>query len=328
MVASRCFTYNHAPYIEDTLRGFAMQKTSFPTVSIIVDDASTDGEQDVLKKWADDNLISDGDTSQWIESSYGFLYEAPLKDNAKSLFVILLLKENHYKPEKKGKKVEYIAKWQESSKYIALCEGDDYWNDPLKIQKQVEVLEANISIGMCYTKCRYYYQGQSKFANKTWGGKAERFDELICENTVPTPSVVYLRELRKQYDKEINPFSRGWMLGDYPFWLWLSKEYGVRFIDNETCVYRVLEHSASQRDDKEKRRAFISSVSEIQHFFADRYNQSCLVPEDKRERAMLMDSFSNKDYHTVIKYYRLLGNPGIKETLKYIIALLIIKFTN
>jgi len=134
---------------------------------------------------------------------------------------------------------------------------------------------------------------------------------------------VYLAELRSKYDKDINPYSRGWMLGDYPFWLWISKEYGVKFIDEETCVYRVLDHSASQRDNIERREAFISSVAEIQHFFADRYGQGYLVKKDKLERALLMDSFSNKDYKRVIRCYQTIKKPGLKATLKYLISLLL-----
>ena len=51
LVCARCFTYNHAPYIEDAMNGFCMQQTHFPYVCVIVDDASTDGESEVIKNY-------------------------------------------------------------------------------------------------------------------------------------------------------------------------------------------------------------------------------------------------------------------------------------
>lgn len=155
MVATRCFTYNHASYIEDTLKGFAKQKVSFPAVFIIVDDASTDGEQDVLRRWAAENIGRSDNVCLWDEKPYGFLAEAPLKRNPNSLFVILLLKENHYQTGRSLKRLDYISEWYDCSKYHALCEGDDYWTDPLKLQKQVEFLEQNLDYGLVHSLFEY-----------------------------------------------------------------------------------------------------------------------------------------------------------------------------
>ena len=56
MVCTQCMTFNHKSFIEETLRGFAMQQTTFPVVSVVTDDASTDGEPELLRTWAADNL--------------------------------------------------------------------------------------------------------------------------------------------------------------------------------------------------------------------------------------------------------------------------------
>lgn len=323
VVATRCFTYNHASYILDTLSGFVKQETSFPVVYIIVDDASTDGEQDVLRQWAETHLECAEASSIWSKEYYGDLAVAPLKGNNLSKYVIMLLSENHYQHGKSLKRFDYISKWFDDAKYQALCEGDDYWSDGKKLQKQVDLLEKITDVGMCYTKCQYYFQDKEEFSKNAWGGRSERFEDLIKENTVPTPSVLYRQGLQQLYDAEIMPQDRGWLLGDYPFWLWLSKEAGVKFMDEVTCVYRVLEHSASHRDNKEKRGAFVTSVISIQQFFADRYGQSYLVKKDKLERSLLMDGFSNKDYKTVIRCYQTIKKPGLKATLKYLISLLL-----
>ena len=120
MVNISCMTYNHEKYIEDALKGFVMQKTNFPFCALVIDDASTDGTADVIRKY---------------ENKYPNIIKA------------IYLKENHY--SQKRSKMPYYKPWRERSKYIALCEGDDYWTDPLKLQKQVDFLETNPEYIIC-----------------------------------------------------------------------------------------------------------------------------------------------------------------------------------
>lgn len=145
-VATQCMTYNHANYIEDTLRGFAIQNTVFPVVYIVVDDASTDGEPDVIRDWANNNLIREDGIELYSNLSYGQRIQGTLKGNPQSTFVILLLSENYYQAGKDLKKNEFISEWLNDAKYHAICEGDDYWIDSLKLQKQVDLLEKHKNI--------------------------------------------------------------------------------------------------------------------------------------------------------------------------------------
>ena len=121
LVSICCITYNHEKYIRECIEGFLMQKTSFPIEILIYDDASTDKTQEIIKYYANDNqnIISFLQTeNQWQHKRYGLI---------DWLF-----------PAAKGK-------------YIALCEGDDYWTDPLKLQRQVDFLEVNQSYNICFT---------------------------------------------------------------------------------------------------------------------------------------------------------------------------------
>lgn len=154
MVVTRCFTYNQAPYIEETLHGFMIQETTFPTAYLIVDDASTDGEQNLLTKWADEHLLSKNAEQNWEEMPYGKLLIAPQKENPQSLFVLLLLNENHYQHGKDHLKLTYISEWNSNAKYLAICEGDDYWIDPHKLQTQVDYLEKRPYICFSCTRCK------------------------------------------------------------------------------------------------------------------------------------------------------------------------------
>ncbi|MFW5700189.1 MAG: glycosyltransferase family 2 protein [Cyclobacteriaceae bacterium] len=114
LVSVCCITYNHENYIGDAVEGFLSQRTTFPVEVIIHDDASTDRTAGIIKKYA----------------------------NRYPEIVIPILQEvNQYS---KGIKPSTTYVWPRAKgKYIALCEGDDFWTDPLKLQKQVDFLENN-----------------------------------------------------------------------------------------------------------------------------------------------------------------------------------------
>lgn len=117
-----CLTYNHALYIRQCLDGFIMQETNFPIEILIHDDASTDGTQEIIKG-----------------------YEAKYPNIIKPIYQ----KENQYS---KGVKVSLYNYSRAKGKYIAICEGDDYWTDPYKLQKQVDFLESHPNYVMCSHK--------------------------------------------------------------------------------------------------------------------------------------------------------------------------------
>lgn len=129
LVSICCTTYNHLNYIRQCLDGFVMQKTNFPIEILIHDDASTDGTQDIIRE-----------------------YEAKYPNIIKPIYQ----KENQYS---KGVKVSLVYNYSRTKgKYIALCEGDDYWTDPYKLQKQVDFLESHPDYVMCSHRFDQYYE--------------------------------------------------------------------------------------------------------------------------------------------------------------------------
>lgn len=113
LVSVRCVTYNHAPYIEDAIKGFLIQETTFPIEIWIHDDASTDGTREIVEEY---------------QSRYPKIIKT------------ILQRENQYS---KNVKPGIILTRECKGKYIAVCEGDDYWTDPNKLQIQVDFLEKN-----------------------------------------------------------------------------------------------------------------------------------------------------------------------------------------
>lgn len=122
LVSVCCCTYNHEPYIRDCLEGFVKQKTDFPVEYIIHDDASTDKTRIIIQEYAE---------------SY--------PDRIKPI----LQTENQY--SQGVDPCTHIVLPSARGKYIALCEGDDYWTDTLKLQKQIDYLEKHEEVGLCYT---------------------------------------------------------------------------------------------------------------------------------------------------------------------------------
>ena len=145
-VTVSCMTYNQSKYITDAMNGFTMQQTSFPFVCTIVDDASTDGEQEVIRKYVEDNFdFSEGSVAYHKETDYAHITYAQHKTNKNCYFAVLYLKENHYSKHKD--KSPYLKDWRDGVEYMAICEGDDYWIDSQKLQKQVEFLDNNPAYG-------------------------------------------------------------------------------------------------------------------------------------------------------------------------------------
>ena len=135
LVAIRCSTFNQAAFITDALNGFVIQQTNFPFIAIIVDDASIDGEKEIINTFVDEQF--DFTKKQW-ESDEANWTIARHKKNVNCNFLFVSLKKNLYKNPRKG---ELTKEWFNRVKYIALCEGDDYWTDPLKLQKQVDYMD-------------------------------------------------------------------------------------------------------------------------------------------------------------------------------------------
>lgn len=133
VISIGCIAYNHEPYIEDALRGFLIQETDFPFEIIIHDDASTDKTTEIIRSYATEypNIIKP------IFQSVNQYRQCNFKPGLTTLQAC-------------------------NGDYIALCEGDDYWIDPMKLQKQFEFLEQNNDYSFCFHKVNIYQQNTQR----------------------------------------------------------------------------------------------------------------------------------------------------------------------
>lgn len=275
-VCVRCFTFNQAKYITDALNGFTMQQTDFPFVCCIVDDASTDGEQQVIMEYVQEHFdMSDASVSYRKETDYADITYAQHKANKNCYFAVLLLKENHYSQRKD--KMPYLSEWRDNTEYEALCEGDDYWIDAKKLQMQVDFLEENKEYGLVRTDCDKYVEKEgiiitSVFSKAPYNRVQDTFLDYLIYGWWASPCTwVYRMVYREVISKNLLKAGcnhEKYFLGDIFLLLSIAQVSRIKKMQQVTSVYRELEISASHFKDKNSWRVFTRKVRNTRLFFA------------------------------------------------------------
>ncbi len=219
LVSISCITYNHEKYIRDAIEGFLMQKTTFPIEILIHDDASTDGTEEIIRE-----------------------YEVKYPHIIKPLYEV----ENQWVKGRRGSATFNFPRAR--GKYIALCEGDDYWTDPLKLQKQVEFLEENLEYSLIFHNSRYIYHTDRNIENVEILNKDYSADEVYIKWTIPTASMVFKAScIKYELLKNSNVYN-----GDLIIVLLAAQNGKLRGMHDEMSVYNIHEasilHSRSNKD--------------------------------------------------------------------------------
>lgn len=306
MVFVRCSTFNQAPYIVDAMNGFTMQQTSYPYVCCIVDDASTDGEQEVIKSYLNEYFdLEDKNVVRHEETDDYVLTFARHKTNKNCYFAVLYLKYNHYR---KKSKAPYLAQWREKAKYIAICEGDDYWIVEDKLQKQVNYLESHSDYVLVHSDfTRVHGKGKRIKHN---GSRNYKTHEGNVTNTlfngcwIRTPTVCY-RNIDYTLDVK---YPQGMFKGDIFLFFLLSLKGKFHFMDEETCVYRIVENSASHQISEEGRWKFKESVKILDYFMADHLKVESII-KSKLDNKWFLEDFRHSILALDYSYYKMITVP-------------------
>jgi len=206
IVSICCITYNHEKFIAECIEGFLMQKTTFPIEILIFDDASNDGTQVTVQKYASKDIRIKTflqTENQWSQQKYGLI---------DWLF-----------PHAQGK-------------YIALCEGDDYWTDPLKLQKQVDFLEANEDYVLCFHNVKININEKLEQDNITKKvNETTTILDLACGNYIHTPSCVFRNNIKSIQLTNFNKITAG----DYYLHMLNARCGKIKKLNDTMAVYRV-----------------------------------------------------------------------------------------
>lgn len=207
LISCCIITYNHAPYIKQAIESVLSQKHNYSFEIIIADDCSTDGTAEIAKEY------------QKKYPEIIKLIAQPVNAGASKNFISLLCAA--------------------TGKYIAYLEGDDYWSNDLKLQKQIEFLETHPEFSICFSNVlETFSEDLNDPRNVLHGGSGSKtittINDLLYENYIQTASVIFKNKLFSYFP--------GWyadlMPGDWPLHI-LNAQFGKIFYDNECmCVHR------------------------------------------------------------------------------------------
>ena len=216
-LASVCMiTYNHEKYITKAIDSVLMQNTNFNYEIVIGEDSSTDCTRQILLEY---------------KSKYPKKIKLVLQERNAGIVQNIIDTFKFCK-----------------GKYIAFLEGDDYWTNPFKLQKQVEFLDENPDYGLVYTDISFIdnknkiisntHFEQRKFNNNS----GYVFEKLLVENFINSLTVCVRSDILFDYFAN---FPNEWFLYDYRIWLHIASQSKIYFLNEKTASYRIHENGIS-----------------------------------------------------------------------------------
>ena len=249
LVGVNMITYNHAPYIAKAIEGVLQQETNFPYELVIGEDCSTDGTREIVLD-----------------------YQRKYPD-----IIRVITSDQNVGMHKNGLRTQKACR----GKYIAYCEGDDYWHHPKKLQKQVDYLES-------HPECGLVHSDQDRYYEKT-GGKIKNF--FRTTNNIPpenfnifkgwglyhilTCTVMARKHLIDKIISDPHIYQNSQYIGatDIPRFIEVGMRSKIHYIDESLSTYTVRNESASNISNPLKRARFRKSNIEAFLYLADKYGQ-------------------------------------------------------
>ena len=236
VVSVHMITYNHEPYIRQAIEGVMMQETDFEFELVIGEDCSKDKTRDIC-----------------------FEYQQKYPDKIR----VLWWHENVSKLGGNHRRVSAHCRGE----FIAICEGDDYWIDPLKLQKQVDVMRKYPNVGFCFCGAKQFYQDENRFdnwnegnvsykpgiQNKEWffttfmfGMGPKYSGQRSFTGFLMTASTMVRTSLLIDIKQSFDIFRWQLRLADAIMWLACSTKMDGYYIDDQVAVYRIAQTGVFQ----------------------------------------------------------------------------------
>ncbi len=240
-------TYNQENYIAQAIESVLMQRTTFPFRLIIGDDCSTDNTLNICTEYS----LKNQGTITLIPS----IINEGIAANYKKVFDSC------------------------KAKYAAILEGDDYWIDKYKLQKQVEILEANNEIGLVHSNYKIFYEngveqiGNLEFNKKKLSGYVINDKDVVGIKIAPLTTCFRVDLVKANVDFDFLIMNK-LLTVDLLLWAEITRKSQVFFIDAITAVYRSHSLSITSSGDIEKMEKFNMSSDTINLFIFNKYNVS------------------------------------------------------
>ena len=284
-------TYNHERYIAEAIESVLRQQTSFGVEIVVGDDCSTDRTLAVVRD-----------------------YERMYPD-----CIRVVTSSENVGWRKNYRRTIAAAR----GRYIALLDGDDYFTHRKKLQLQVDLLEQNPDVGMCYTRSERRDESGGVTLYPETEDCPTTFEAMLRRNPAENCTVVARRELVEQYYAEIRPDQHPeWLTDDLPMWLWFAARSKYMAIDCPMAVHRVLKRSVSHDEDYRRRIAFVDSLADISLWYDERYNDRKLHDELQRSKhntALWVLSYNGSVGKYIARWWRDINTyrPLVKNIASY-----------
>jgi Glycosyltransferases involved in cell wall biogenesis len=246
LVSVLMITYNHRPYLEKAVQGILNQQTSFPVELLIGEDWSTDGTRDLV-------------------------FELGKRNPGR---IRVIASEKNVGLHANLARVERAA----IGKYVAYCEGDDFWNDPQKLAKQVAFLESRPAYTFVHSHCHRYVVAENRLMADSLKvprdlDDSKAFEDILLGRRSPLTVTVMARrdELNQVLENCPECTDPVWPMGDTQRWLELSRRGKVGCIHESLATHNWLPESAGQSQDPQKRLKFYSAAREIKLHYLRKY---------------------------------------------------------
>jgi glycosyltransferase involved in cell wall biosynthesis len=252
LVSVSMITYNHAPYIVQAIEGVLQQKTNFHFELVIGEDCSTDGTREIV-----------------IE------YHKKYPD-----IIRLITSDKNVGMKKNGLRTMKACQ----GKYIAFCEGDDYWHSPHKLQKQADYMESHPECGLVYSSYDVYHVKSKKkikdfIKHRNWQmpNNPSIFDFLGDKNEIGygilTCAVMVRRNLCERIIESDSHLHKSdhFLMGDTQLWAEISTKAHLHYIPESLATHNITDESASRSRDIRKMLRFSVSQAELMLYLCDKY---------------------------------------------------------
>lgn len=304
LVSVKMITYNHAPYIAQAIEGVLQQTTNFPIELIIGEDCSTDDTRKIVLE-----------------------YQKRHPD-----IIRVLTSEKNVGMKMNGLRVMKACR----GRYVAFCEGDDYWHHPYKLQKQVDYLEQNPECGLVYSNYDVYHVKTKKLI-KDWITYSkwevpenpniysffEKYNRVGGKRVEVLTCTVVLRKKLYEQIVESDPYlhkSQHFLMGDTQLWIETANIARLHYIPESLSTYSITGESATRSKDIRKVLLFEISNADLMVYLGKKYG----IPpdivekhEDYKHNLLLRLAYYTKNAELAEKSIRQKNNLNWKDWLRY-----------